>query len=128
MKLCSILVASILTGVVAFSLICCFYFFGIQSFVFLLFFNFLFISFTLGISGMLKRRIGLLVLGNTAGFFWAYLLSLVSDFGNSYFGESFDLFFRIIFPILNSLWLVSLWSWCMSALQKPMGRRAREYT
>lgn len=127
MKLKSILIVLIASSaIVIFSLILSLYFLGLESTLFLLIFNFLFISFTFWMNGMIRRRLGLLILGNTVALLWGLILSLTADFGYSMLGEEFAIFFRIIFPFLNSIWIISLWSWCLSAFPKHEGRPFRE--
>ena len=127
MKLKSAHIASISTaGVVILCLICSFRYVSPESTLFLFIFNFLFLSFTLGMIGQLRRRLSLLALGNAIALLWSFLLSLIADFGSSLLGETFALFFRILFPFLNSVWLVALWSWCLSAFPKPRGNSSNE--
>jgi hypothetical protein len=123
MKLDSAHVESVLAlGAVVLILFACYRLIGVASVVFLLFFDFLFVSFVLRLNGMHTRKCGLLVLGNVAGFLWFYLLTMIGDFGDDYGGATFTAFFGILFPFLGSLWLVSLWSLCLSALQDQKGK------
>lgn len=124
MKLRFALVASILTGgVVVLSLTACLCLVGVEPLGILLLFNFLFLSFMLGLKGRLRRKIGLLALGNAMGLVWNYLLAHMAQFGSRSFGQPFSVFFSIFFPFLNSVWVISFWSWSLSALPRSGLRR-----
>lgn len=120
MKTRSTLVESILTaGVALFFLAGCLYLLSLEAAAILFIFNFLFLSFLFGLNGTLRRKLGLIALGNLMGIMWNYFLAMITDFGVSYLGDIFIICFRIFFPLLNSIWLVSFWSLSLSSLPRP---------
>jgi len=79
-------------------------------------FNFIFVFTLFPIRGRLTRKLCLLLLGNFVGFGWNFVfsafcqnLALCSDLW-------FKAFYVIAYPLLNSLWIVSVWCVSLSAL------------
>ena len=117
-KFRSALVASIFTVVtVLFFLASCLYLLNLETAAILFVFNFLFVSFLFGLNGTLTRKLVLLVLGNLMGLVWNYSLAIIANFGY-YFGDVFIICFRVFFPLLNSIWIVSFWSLSLSVLPR----------
>jgi hypothetical protein len=112
------LVASISTAGVAYLLTGYLHLLSLETAAILFVFNFLFLSFLFELNGTLRKKLGLLALGNLMGLAWNYLLAIIADFGGSYLGDIFIICFRIIFPLLNSIWIVSFWSLSLSVLPR----------
>jgi hypothetical protein len=112
------LVASISTAGVAYLLTGYLHLLSLETAAILFVFNFLFLSFLFELNGTLRKKLGLLVLGNLMGLAWNCLLAIIADFGGSYSGDIFIICFRILFPLLNSIWVVSFWSLSLSVLPR----------
>ena len=112
------LVASISTAGVAFLLTGYLHLLSFETAAILFVFNFLFLSFLFELNGTLRKKLGLLALGNLMGLAWNCLLAIIADFGGSYSGDIFIICFRILFPLLNSIWVVSFWSLSLSVLPR----------
>ena len=112
------LVASISTAGVAYLLTGYLHILSLETAAILFVFNFLFLSFLFELNGTLRKKLGLLVLGNLMGLAWNCLLAIIADFGGSYSGDIFIICFRILFPLLNSIWVVSFWSLSLSVLPR----------
>jgi len=100
-------------------LITSFRFINIESTVTLLIFNLLFLSLTLQLNGSLNRKLGMLALGNIIGLFWNFALYFFSITGVMFFGEIFNVFYAVFYPLLNFMWIVSFWSLSLSVLPNP---------
>lgn len=112
------LVASISTAGVAYLLTGYLHILSLETAAILFVFNFLFLSFLFELNGTLRKKLGLLALGNLMGLAWNCLLAIIADFGGSYSGDIFIIYFRILFPLLNSIWVVSFWSLSLSVLPR----------
>ena len=112
------LLASISSAGVAFLLTGYLHLLSLETAAILFVFNFLFLSFLFELNGTLRKKLGLLVLGNLMGLAWNCLLAIIADFGGSYSGDIFIICFRILFPLLNSIWVVSFWSLSLSVLPR----------
>jgi len=112
------LVASISTAGAAYLLTGYLHLLSLETAAILFVFNFLFLSFLFELNGTLRKKLGLLALGNLMGLAWNYLLAIIADFGGSYSGDIFIICFRILFPLLNSIWVVSFWSLSLSVLPR----------
>ena len=82
-------------------------------------FDFLFISLTFQLTGGFIRKFGLLALGNVVGFFFNSVFYSFNVVGMAYFGNMFQVFYAIFYPLLNMLWIVTFWSLSLAALPKP---------
>jgi len=112
------LLASISSAGVAFLLTGYLHLLSLETAAILFVFNFLFLSFLFELNGTLRKKLGLLALGNLMGLAWNCLLAIIADFGGSYSGDIFIICFRILFPLLNSIWVVSFWSLSLSVLPR----------
>jgi hypothetical protein len=88
-----------------------------QQYTFLIF-SFLFGTITSQLNGTVIRKIGLLAVGNILGLFWNLVFYHFASVGTSAFGEIFEIFYVMIFPFLNMLWIVSFWSLSMGYFSK----------
>ena len=113
------LVLGLFLEAIALCLITSFRFINIESTVTLLIFNLLFLSLTLQLNGSLNRKLGMLALGNIIGLFWNFALYFFSITGVMFFGEIFNVFYAVFYPLLNFMWIVSFWSLSLSVLPNP---------
>ncbi len=95
-----------------------FRFINLESTVTLIMFSFLFFSLTFHLNGTLSRKLGMLTLGNIVGLFWNLVFSYFASAGGMYFGKIFDVFYIIVFPFLNLMWIVPFWSISLGVLPK----------
>ena len=118
------LVLGIFLEAIVLCLITSFRFINIESIVTLLIFNLLFFSLTFQLNGALNRKLGLLALGNIIGLFWNFALHFFAIAGVTFFGEMFNVFYAVFYPLLNFMWIVSFWSLSLSVLPNPKSMRA----
>ena len=64
-------------------------------------------------------KLGLLAAGNALGLFCNFIFISFSIVGVEYFGQVFNVFYALSYPILNTLWMVTFWSLSLTALPKP---------
>ncbi len=93
-------------------------FINIQSTVMLLIFNILFISLIFQLSGSLHRKIFVLTIGNIIGFFCNLIFYSFYIAGYDSFGNVFNVFYTLIYPVLNLMWIVPFWSFSLGFLPK----------
>ena len=90
-------------------------------------FNFLFIFLLFPLEGPLFRKVYLLVAGNIVGLAW-YLIH--SSFGAAsvfYLGaDAFKIITVVIGPIIDLVWIVSVWSLSLSVLASAKRRNERD--
>jgi len=88
-------------------------------------FNFLFIFLLFPLEGTLLRKVFLLVLGNLVGLAW-YLIqsSFVAASAPYLEAGAFKVVYVIVCPIINLVWIVSVWSLGLSVLASA--RRKKE--
>jgi hypothetical protein len=118
------LVLSLFLEVITLCLITSFRFINIESTVTLLIFNLLFLSLTFQLNGSRNRKVGMLALGNIIGLFWNFFLYFFAIAGVTFFGEVFNVFYAVFYPLLNFMWIVSFWSLSLSVLPNPKSMRA----
>jgi hypothetical protein len=93
-------------------------FLDLKSTAVLLIFNFLFISLTWKLNGDSTRKLGLLATGNMLGLAWNYAVySLVFEVTG--LGGIFGVLSTIVYPFLDSIWIVTFWSLSLTVLPKP---------
>jgi hypothetical protein len=113
------LVLGLFLEAITLCLITSFRFLNIESTVALLIFNLLFLSLTFQLNGSLNRKLGMLALGNIIGLFWNFFLYFFAITGGTFFGEIFNVFYAVFYPLLNFMWIVSFWSLSLSVLPNP---------
>lgn len=118
------LVLGLFLEAIVLCLIVSFCFINIESTVTLLIFNLLFFSLTFQLNGALNRKLGMLALGNIIGLFWNFLLYFFAIAGVMFFGEIFNVFYAVFYPLLNFMWIVSFWSLSLSVLPNPKSMHA----
>jgi len=89
-----------------------------EALVMLVIFNFLFVSLTFPLEGMLAVKLFLLLGGDFVGFAWNYVLSQLVGAITSYFGEYVNTAYLLLSPFLNLVWIVSFWTLSLTALSK----------
>jgi hypothetical protein len=122
------LVLGLFLEAIALCLITSFRFINIESTVTLLIFNLLFLSITLQLNGSLNRKLGMLALGNIIGLFWNFFLYFFAIAGVTFFGEIFNVFYAVFYPLLNFMWIVSFWSLSLSVLPNSKSMHAEVKT
>jgi hypothetical protein len=90
----------------------------LQSTITLLIFNLFFVSLFFQLNGSPTLKMGTLTAGNILGLFWNLVFQYISAAGIAYFGLAFNVFFAIIYPVLNLMWIVPFWSLSLSFLPK----------
>jgi len=111
--------------------LCClvsFSFINFETTIFLLIFNFLFVSLVFQLNGTFNRKIGLLAAGNAFGLFCNFIFYSFSIVGVEYFGQAFNVFYAFAYPILNVLWIVTFWSVSLTVLPKPANLKTEKLT
>ena len=98
---------------------------NIESALVLFVFDFLFVSLAFQLAGTFTKKLGLLALSNVIGFFCNFVFNSFHIVGVEYFGEGFNVFFSISYPILNMVWMVSFWSLNLAILPKPHNIKRR---
>ena len=122
----NLLASGLLLEIVALCTISAYVFVNAESLLTLLIFDFLFLTLTFYLHGSLPQKLGLLAIGNVVGLLCNLLFYAVQVVGLSYFGVDFNILYKIAYPLLNLLWIVSFWSFSLSALPKPQEKRERE--
>jgi hypothetical protein len=92
---------------------------NVETTILLLIFNSLFVSLVFQLNGTFTRKLGLLAAGNALGLFCNFIFISFSIVGVEYFGQVFNVFYALSYPILNTLWMVTFWSLSLTALPKP---------
>jgi hypothetical protein len=87
-----------------------------ESALMLMIFNFLFISLVFPLKGKLVKKMMLLFVGNIVGLLWNNIFSLFAYTAVHCFGEVFNIWYAILNPLLNLVWIVSFWSMSLSFL------------
>ena len=84
-------------------------------------FNFLFASFIFPLNGSLTRKVFMLLVGNVVGLVWNYLFCLFASNAADNLGSIFNIFYIVLSPFVNLVWIVSFWSISLTVLanQKP---------
>ena len=82
----------------------------------LVIFNFLFVSLVFPLRGKLGKKMMLLLAGNMVGLLWNTIFSMFAYAAVHFIGEVFNVFYMILNPLLNLVWIVSFWSISLSFL------------
>lgn len=82
----------------------------------LIVFNVFFASLFFQLNGSRITKTVILAAGNLLGLFWSWLFQKLAIVGYSFFGDSSNVVFSIIYPILTLLWMVPFWSISLSFL------------
>jgi len=97
----------------------------LPALVAIIFFNLLFVFLLFPLEGPLLRKIVLLIAGNNVGALW-YIIQL--SFEDAFFFLNTDLF-KIIFlvakPLIDFVWIVTVWSLSLSVLASYRGKMER---
>ena len=94
-----------------------------ESAAMLMIFDFLFISLIFPLRGKFVKKTVLLLLGNIVGVMWNNIFSLFARATVYYFGEVFNVWYVILNPLLNLVWIVSFWSISLSFLADSRNRK-----
>lgn len=82
----------------------------------LIVFNVFFASLFFQLSGSRIEKTAILAAGNALGLLWSYLFQNVATAGYTLFGDTSNVVFSVIYPILTLLWMVPFWSISLSFL------------
>jgi len=86
-------------------------------------FNFLFIFLLFPLEGPLFRKIYLLVAGNIVGLAWHFIRSSFGAASVFYLGaDAFKIINVVIGPIIDLIWVVTVWSLGLSMLASAIGK------
>lgn len=117
----NLLASALLLVIIALCLIASYRLINTESTVTLLVFDFLFLSLTFHLKGTLLEKLALSALGNLVGILCNFIFYAIQVVGVAYFGDGFNVFYALSYPVLNLLWVVSFWSFSLAALPKPQG-------
>ena len=86
-------------------------------------FNFLFIFLLFPLEGPLFQKVYLLVAGNIVGLAWHFIKSSLGAASVFYLGaDTFKIITVVIGPIIDLVWIVSVWSLSLSVLASAKRR------
>ena len=86
-------------------------------------FNFLFVFLLLPLEGPLFQKVYLLVAGNIVGLVWHFIKSSFGAASVLYLGaDTFKIITAVIGPIIDLIWIVSVWSLSLSVLASAKRR------
>jgi len=86
-------------------------------------FNFLFVFLLFPLEGPLFRKVCLLVAGNIVGLVWHFIKSSFGAASVFYLGaDAFKIITVVVGPIIDLLWIVSVWSLSLSVLASAKRR------
>jgi hypothetical protein len=102
--------------IVTYVIILSFYLVNSEAAFMLIVFDFLFVSLVFPLDGSFVKKIALLLIGNVIGLLWNSVFSSFSYVAACYFGESLNVLYIILNPLLNLIWVVSFWSISLSVL------------
>jgi len=105
------------TGVIiTYIIVWSFYLVNNEAALTLIIFDFLFVSLVFRLNGSFMKKIALLLIGNVIGLLWNSVFHSFSYVATWYFGESLNVLYVILNPLLNLIWVVSFWSISLSVL------------
>jgi len=91
--------------------------FNVGTSVSILIFNFLFVFLLFPLEGSPFRKVYLLIAGNIVGFLWHLIKSSLRATSALFLGaETFKIIIVVFEPIIDLVWVVSLWSLSLSTL------------
>jgi hypothetical protein len=61
----------------------------------------------------------MLLVGNVVGLVWNYLFCLFASTAADNLGSIFNIFYIILSPFINLVWIVSFWSISLTVLTNP---------
>ena len=97
---------------------------SLSALIAIILFNLLFVFLLFPLEGSLLRKVSLLLAGNFVGALWYLIQSAFQE--TSVFFQSIDAFKVIavvVSPIIDFIWIVSLWSLSLSVLASKRTRR-----
>ena len=90
-------------------------------------FNFLFIFLIFPLEGPLLRKVFLLISGNIVGLAWYLVQSSFGAASAPYLGVgAFKIIYVVMGPIIDLIWIVSVWSLSLSFLASTQRRNEKE--
>ena len=91
---------------------------NLQSTITLVIFNILFFSLIFQLDGKILLKFVILTTGNIMGLLANLIFYYFSLVGQVCFGGPFNVFYTLIYPILNLSWIVPFWSLSLGFLPK----------
>ena len=118
------MILGLLSGI---AILCAFLFlshFNDESIVLMLvIFNFIFVSLVFPLNGRLTLKVTLLLIGDTIGFLWNAIFYAFTHTA-VHLSEVFNVFYTVLNPLLNLVWIVSFWSISLSFLARSKQRES----
>ena len=100
---------------------------GLSAQIAITFFHLLFVFLLFPLQGPLLRKIGLLFAGNIVGGLWYLLRAAFQDASVLFLGiDAFKIILTVVSPIIDFIWIVSLWSLSLSVLASAKKEEDRE--
>ena len=95
-----------------------------QTTVTLLIFNVIFFSLIFQLNGSVLNKALVLAIGNIAGLLLNLIFYNFSMVDHEYFGITFNVFYTLIYPFFNLMWIVPFWSLSLGFLpnKQPIGK------
>jgi hypothetical protein len=109
----------LLTELITICLIISYKFINKQSAITLCLFTLLFGTLIFQLNGSLTQKLVTLTAGNAIGLVWNYVFLNFSQVGSEMYAAPFDIFYTMLYPFLNLMWVVPVWAVSLSLLPKP---------
>jgi uncharacterized membrane protein YgaE (UPF0421/DUF939 family) len=109
----------LLTELIVICLIISYKFINQQSAITLCLFTFLFGALIFQLNGTSTQKLITITVGNIIGLLWNYVFLNFSQAGSKMYAAPFDIFYTILYPFLNLMWVVPVWAVSLSLLPKP---------
>ncbi len=96
---------------------------SLSALIAIVLFNLLFVFLLFPLEGSLLRKVGLLLAGNFVGTLWYLIQSAFQVASISFLNiDAFKVIFVVVSPIIDFIWIVSLWSLSLSVLASKKTR------
>lgn len=97
---------------------------SLSALIAIILFNLLFVFLLFPLEGSLLRKVGLLFAGNFVGALWYIIQSAFQEASVFFMSiDAFKVIAVVVTPIINFIWIVSLWSLSLSVLTSKKTRR-----
>jgi hypothetical protein len=101
-------------------------FLSLSSLIAIILFNLLFVFLLFPLGGSLFRKVGLLFAGNIVGVLWFIIRSALQEASVFFLNEeAFKIITVVLSPLIDFIWIVSLWSLSLSVLASARKTRRR---
>lgn len=96
---------------------------SLSALIAIVLFNLLFVFLLFPLEGSLLRKVGLLSAGNVVGALWYLIRSAFQEASVLYLSiDAFKIIATVVSPIIDFIWIVSLWSLSLSVLASAKKR------